>query len=396
MNQHLYFDHAAAAPVLPEVLEAMLPYFRQSFGNPSSLHDWGDEPREALEIARQQVAALIGVTRSEEVIFTSSGTEANNFALKGLALANQAKGKHIVVSAIEHFSVLYAVRTLEKLGFTSTIVPVDRQGLVDPEEVAKAIRPDTTVVSVMLANMEVGTIQPVKEIVRAAKARGAVVHTDAVAAAGVIPVNVTDLEVDALTLASNPLYGPRGAAALWIKRGTRIIPLLDGGIQEGGRRAGSEDVPAIVGFGLAAALAGEHLADRAAALTTVRDALIAGLPAAIPHTIVTGSRTHRLPNIASFCIEFIEGEGMLMLLSAKGVSASSGSACTSRALKGSHVLTAMGYPPEISSGSLLFSAGIGNSKAEVDSVIEYLPPIVERLRQMSPLYDKYMKTKRGG
>jgi cysteine desulfurase len=223
-----------------------------------------------------------------------------------------------------------------------------------------------------------------------------VVHTDAVATAGTIPLDVRDLGVDALTLASNPLNGPRGAGALWIKRGTRIIPLIDGGIQEGGRRAGSEDVPAIVGFGKAAETAAQRMPERIARATEIRDALLGQLPAAIPYTIVTGHRTHRLPNIASFCIEFIEGEGMLMLLSSKGVSASSGSACTSRALKGSHVLTAMGYPPEISSGSLLFSIGEGNTIADVEVVVEYLEPIVTRLRQMSPLYDKHLKSQKGG
>ncbi len=395
MEKRIYFDHAAATPVLPEVLEAMLPYFQEHFGNPSSLHDYGDAPREGIEQARQRVAALIGAPRPDEVLFTSSGTEANNMAIKGLALAQQSRGKHVVVSAIEHFSVLYSVRTLEKWGFTSTIVPVDRYGKVDPQAVAEAIRPDTTVVSIMHANGEVGTIQPLADIARVAKAKGIVVHTDAVATAGIIPVDVTQLGVDALTLAADSFSGPKGAAALWVKRGTRIIPLLDGGIQEGGRRSGTENVPAIVGMGKAAEIARATLAQRAKDYAAIRDALIERLPAAIPHTIVTGHPTDRVPDIASVCVEFIEGEGMLMLLNARGIAVSSGSACTSRALKGSHVLAAMGFPSEIAQGSMLFSIGPGNTMADVDAVIETLPAIVDRLRQMSPLYDKFIKGQKG-
>ncbi len=395
MDRKIYFDHAAATPLLPEVVDAMLPYLWENFGNPSSLHSWGDPPREALEEARDKVAALIGAGRSDEVIFTSSGTEANNMAVKGLAMAQQAKGKHIVASAIEHFSVLYSVRTLEKRGFTSTIVPVDKYGRVDPQAVADAIQPDTILVSIMHANGEVGTIEPLQEIVRVAKEKGIVVHTDAVASAGTIPVDVAALGVDALTLAGDSFYGPKGSAALWVKRGTRIIPLLDGGIQEGGRRSGTENVPAIVGLGVAAEAAQEHMEERVAQTTAIRDALLTRLPAAIPHMITTGDLNQRLPDIASFCVEFIEGEGMLMLLSAKGIAVSSGSACTSRALKGSHVLAAMGFPPEITSGSMLFGVGINNTLADVDAVVDTLAPIVERLRQMSPLYDKYLKSQRG-
>ncbi|MCL5026186.1 MAG: cysteine desulfurase [Chloroflexi bacterium] len=396
MDRHIYFDHAAATPLLPEVVDAMLPYLHEHFGNPSSLHAWGDAPREALAVARAQVAGLVGAARPEEVIFTSCGTEANNMAIKGLAMAQQARGKHIVISAIEHFSVLYSVRTLEKRGFTATLVPVDKYGLVDPQAVADAIQPDTILVSIMHANGEVGTIQPLKEIVQLAKERRVPVHTDAVTTAGTIPVDVMDLGVDALTLAGDSFYGPKGAAALWVKRGTRIIPLLDGGIQEGGRRSGTENVPAIVGMGVAAEIAKAKMPERIAQATAVRDALLNRLPAAIPHTIVTGHPTQRVPDIASFCIEFIEGEGMLMLLSSKGIGVSSGSACTSRALKGSHVLEAMGVPAEIAQGSMLFGIGIDNTLVDVDAVIEALPPIVERLRQMSPLYDKYLKSQKGG
>ena len=391
----VYLDNAATTPILPEVLEAMLPYLKDAYGNPQSLHGWGDEAREAIEDGRGKVAALIGA-QPEEVIFTSSGTEANNFAIKGLALAQQSRGKHIVVSAIEHFSVLHSARTLEKRGFEMTQVPVDRYGMVDPDEVARSLRKDTVLVSIMHANGEVGTIQPIREIARLAKEAGAVFHTDAVATTGTIPVDVKELAVDALSLAGNQYYGPKGVGALWLKKGLRIIPFLDGGVQEGGKRAGTENVPAIVGLGKAAELAKAETESRMHRFSALRDRLIEGLLSRIEHMILTGHPTQRLPGNASFCIEFIEGEAMLLLLSSKGVAASSGSACTSRALKASHVLTAMGIPPEIAQGSLLFSFGLENTKEDVDYVLEVLPPIVDRLRQMSPLYAKFLKGQKGG
>ena len=390
-----YLDNAATTPILPEVLEAMLPYLRDAYGNPQSLHDWGDEAREAAEDARGKVAALIGANAGE-IIFTGSGTEANNFAIKGLAQAQQSKGKHVVISDIEHFSVLHSVRTLEKWGFDITLVPVDGYGLVDPEEVAKSIREDTILVSVMHANGEVGTIQPIAEIAKVVKRTGALFHTDAVAAAGTIPIDVKQLGVDGLSLAANQFYGPKGVGALWLKKGTRIIPFLDGGVQEGGRRAGTEDVPAVVGMGKAAELAQQDMPSRIECICNLRQRLIAGVSSRIEHTILSGHPTQRLPGNASFCIEFIEGEAMLMLLSSKGVAASSGSACTSRALKASHVLTAMGIAPEIAQGSLLFSLGLNNSEQDVDYLLEVLPPVVDRLRQMSPLYAKFVKEQGGG
>ncbi|TET12643.1 MAG: aminotransferase class V-fold PLP-dependent enzyme [Dehalococcoidia bacterium] len=390
-----YLDNAATTTILPQVLEAMLPYLKDHYGNPQSLHLWGDEAREAVDHARGKVAALIGA-QPEEIIFTGSGTEANNFAIKGLALAQQSKGKHAVTSAIEHFSVLHSARTLEKWGFEVTQIPVDKQGLVDPEEVAKSIREDTILVSIMHANGEVGTIQPIAEIAKVMKKTGALFHTDAVATAGTIPVDVKELGVDALSLTPNQFYGPKGVGALWLKKGVRIIPFLDGGVQEGGRRAGTENVPAIVGLGKAAELAKEEMAYRMAHLSALRDRLIGGLLSGIEHAILTGHPTQRLPGIASFCIEFIEGESMLMLLSHQGIAASSGSACTSRALKTSHVLTAIGVPPEIAQGSLLFSLGLNNSEEDVDYLLEVLPPIVDRLRQMSPLYAKFLKGQQGG
>jgi len=393
--REVYLDNVATTPVLPEVLETMLPYFKDAYGNVQSLHNWGDKAREAVEDARIKVADLIG-GEAEEIIFTASGTESNNFAVKGLAMAQQSKGRHIVVSAIEHFSVLHSARTLEKWGFEVTEVPVDKYGLVDPNEVAKSLRKDTILVSVMHANSEVGTIEPIKEIAAVVKKSGAVFHTDAVASAGTIPVDVRELGVDALSLAGNEFYGPKGVGALWLKKGVRIIPFLDGGVQEGGRRAGTENVPAIAGLGKAAELAKAEMAKRARRLSPLRDNLIAGLPQKIEHVIVTGHPTQRLPGHASFCIEFIEGESMLMLLNSKGIAVSSGSACTSRALKASHVLIAMGLPHEIAQGSLLFSFGLDNTEDDVDYVLETMPPIVERLRQMSPLYAKFLKDKAKG
>ena len=391
----VYLDNSATTPVLPEVRNAMLPFLTEAFGNPSCLHEWGDIPRDAMEKARGQVAELIGAN-PEEIIFTGSGTESNNFAIKGLAMAQQKKGKHVVVSAIEHFSVLNSAKTLEKWGFEYSTVPVDKYGAVNPDDVRKAIRGDTILVSIMHANGEVGTIEPIKEIAKITKEKDIPFHTDAVAAVGNIPVNVKELGVDTLSLAANMFYGPKGIAALWVKKGTRILPLLDGGIQEGGRRAGTENVAGIAGLGQAAEMARLQMSSRIAQLTQVRDYLIKELPAKISHVVVTGHPQNRLPGHASFCIEFIEGESMLMLLNAKGVGVTSGSACTSRALQASHVLLAMGLPHEIAQGSLLFGLGIDNTKEDVDYVLEVLPPIVERLRQMSPLYSKFIKQNKGG
>lgn len=387
----VYLDNAATTPLLPEVREAMLPYLGEHFGNPSCLHTWGDAAREALETAREQVARLIGGS-PEEVIFTGSGTESNNFAIKGLAFAQQSKGKHLVISAVEHFSVLHSAKTLEKMGFELSLVPVDKHGVVDPEAVRKKMRKDTILVSVMHANGEVGTIEPVQEIARIAREHNAVFHTDAVATAGTIPVNVKEMGVDALSLAGNQFYGPKGVGALWVRKGVRIMPLLDGGVQEGGRRAGTENVPAIVGLGKAAELAQADMTARMEHLSQLRDRLLTELPSRIDHVIVTGHPQNRLPGNASFCVEFIEGEAMLMLLNSKGVAVTSGSACTSRALKASHVLIAIGLSHEIAQGSLLFSFGLDNTGEDVDYVLDALPPVVDRLRQMSPLYAKFIKS----
>jgi len=302
----------------------------------------------------------------------------------------------VVVSAIEHFSVLHSAKTLEKWGFELSLVPVDKYGVVNPEDIRKSLRKDTVLVSIMHANGEVGAIQPIRDIAKITRENNVVFHTDAVATAGTIPVDVKELGVDALSLAGNQFYGPKGVGILWVRKGIRIMPLLDGGVQEGGRRAGTENIPVIVGLGKAAELAAAHMATRIEQLAQLRDRLLMGLPSRIAHVVVTGHPKNRLPGHASFCIEFIEGEAMLMLLNSKGVAVTSGSACTSRALKASHVLIAMGLSHALAQGSLLFSFGVGNTFEDVDYVLEVLPPIVDRLRQMSPLYSKFTKASKGG
>ena len=388
-----YFDHIAATPVHADVLAALLPFVRETFGNPQSLHSDGQAALMAVDEAREKVAALLG-SKPDEVIFTSSGSESNNFALKGLAQAQQARGKHLVVSAVEHPSVLNAAKSLERQGFRTTVVPVDRFGRVDPADVEKALMPETSLVSVMLANSEVGTIEPVAEIARVCRARKVLIHTDAVAAAGAIPIDVKALDVDALSLAANPFYGPRGAAALYVRKGVRILPLIEGGLQEGGRRAGSEDVPAIVGLGKAAELAGERLEARRAEAVALRDRLLAELPRRVERVVVTGHPTERLPHHASFCVEFIEGEAMLLHLDMQGISVSSGSACTSKSLKASHVLLAMGLDHALAQGSVVFSLIEGTPAEDVDAVLDAFPPIIARLRKMSPLWTKYLQEKK--
>ncbi|MCX7975173.1 MAG: cysteine desulfurase [Candidatus Aminicenantes bacterium] len=391
--KRIYLDHIACTPIRSEVVNAMLPYLQNHFGNAQSLHQEGQIAAQAIEEAREKVAALIGA-QPAEIYFTASGSEANNLAIKGIALARKDKGKHIVVSAIEHQSVLHSVKFLEKLGFEATQVPVDQYGLVEPEEVKKALRSDTILVSVMMANSEVGTIEPIKEIAAFCQERDIPFHTDAVAACGNIPVDVRELGVSSLSLAAHQFYGPKGAAALYLKKGTRILPLIDGGIQEGGRRAGTEDVAAIVGLGKAAEIAQHELTQWAEQLRPLRDYLLKELPSRIPHVLVTGHPERRLPHHASFCIEFIEGEAMLLNLDLKGFAASSGSACTSRALKASHVLLAMGLDHAIAQGSIVFSLVKGITREDIEELLAVFPPIVDRLRKMSPLYTQFMEGKK--
>lgn len=388
----IYMDNNNGTTVVPEVLEAMLPYFTEKCGNPLSLHDLGNEAREAVEEARGRVASLIG-GKPAEIIFTATGSESNNLAIRGLSAGLAAKGKHIIISCIEHFSVLQTAAALEKEGYQITQVPVDKFGLVDPGEVKKAIRKDTILVSIMTANGEVGTLEPLAEISRITREQGVVLHTDAVAAVGNVSINVAELGIDALSLAGNMFFGPKGSAALWFRRGLRLIPQTLGGVQEGGRRAGTENVPAIVGLGKAAQLAQQRMPQRMEKVTALRDRLIKHLPEVIEHIVVTGHPQKRLAGHASFCIEFIEGESMLMLLNQSGIAVSSGSSCSSRALKASHVLTALGLPAEIVQGSIIFGLSELNTAEDIESVIKNFPPVVSRLRGMSPLWAKYLKSK---
>jgi len=388
--KRIYFDHIAATPLHPEAFEAMLPFLKEKYGNAQSLHSLGQEASLAVEDARAAVAALVNADPAE-LVFSASGSEANNLAVKGLALARRDKGKHIVLSAIEHSSVLNAASSLDKLGFKTTLVPVDGTGLVDPAQVEKALTKETVLVSVMLANSEVGTIEPIAEIASICRARAVAIHTDAVAAVGSIPVDVRALNVDALSLAGDQFYGPKGSAALFVKKGTRLQPLVDGGIQEAGRRGGAENVPAIVGMGQAAEVARRLLPERAERLRLLRGRLLDDLPRRAAEVVVTGHRERRLPHQASFCIRFVEGEGMLLHLDMKGIAVSSGSACTSKSLKASHVLLAMGLDHATAQGSIVFSLIEGATAADIDYVLAEFPPIIERLRKMSPLYTEYLK-----
>lgn len=391
--KRIYFDHIAATPVAPEVMQAMMPYLNEHFGNPQSLHSYGRQAYKAVEQAREKVAGMLKA-KPEEIYFTSSGSESNNTAVKGLSLANRKKGNHIILSSIEHQSVLHSGVQLEKMGFKLSRVPCDSSGLIDPGDIEKMITPETILVSVMAANSEVGTIQPIKEIAAVCREKEILFHSDAVAAAGVIPIDVRKINVDALSLAGHQFYGPKGTAALFIRKGTRMIPLIDGGIQESGRRAGTENVAGIVGLGKAAELAQQKMKEREKNIIPLRDRLIQNLTKRVDHVILTGHPEKRLPNHASFCVRFIEGEAMLLNLDMKGIAASSGSACTSRALKASHVLLAMGLEHSVAQGSLVFSLIEDNTREDVDYLIEVFPPIIERLRGMSPLYSEYLEEKK--
>ncbi len=394
-NKKIYFDHITTTPIRKEVLDAMFPFLKEEFGNPQSLHSLADRPREAIEEARKKAAHFINASPTE-IIFTSSGTEANNFALKGVAEARGAQGKHIITSAIEHFSVLHPLRKLEKQGFEVTYLPVDKYGLVDPVDLKKSLRKDTILVSIMLANNEIGTIEPIEDLVKIAKENSeAYFHTDAVAAAGRIPIDVQRLGVDFLSLSAHLFYGPKGVGALYIRSGARILPLIEGGIQEGGKRAGIENVAGIVGAGKAAELAQEEIEEQAIKLKKLTSKLKEDLSARIDHLYFTGHPENRLPGHLSLCVEFIEGEAMLMLLDSQGIAATSGSTCTSKALKASHVLQALGIPPEIIQGSVVFSLGRSSQEEEITYLTQVFPPIVKRLRELSPLYTKFLNERMG-
>lgn len=388
-------DHVAASPLLPEVLDAMMPFLTENYGNPSSMHSVGEAVSDAIEEARAKVAALINA-QEDEIIFTSGGTEANNWALKGAVLANRSRGNHLITSSIEHFSIMHAIKALEKQGIEVTRLPVDNYGVVDPQDVEKAITPQTVLISIMHANNEVGSIQPIEEIGKIAREHNAPFHTDAVATAGVIPVDVQSLNVDFLSMTANPFYGPFGVGALYVRKKAKIAPLLDGGIQEHGLRAGTENVPGIIGMGKAAEIAPVDMDARIAHLVPIRDRLLKELPEAIEEVAVVGHPTQRLPGNVSILVRYVEGEAMLLFLDMDGVLIASGSACISRSLKVSHVMLAMGIDAGTAQGSLLFTLGRDNTDQDVDDVVKILPPIVQRLRDMSPLYKRSSKQKAMG
>ncbi|TAN45831.1 MAG: cysteine desulfurase [Nitrospirae bacterium] len=377
-----YFDHVATNPLDPAVLDAMMPYFKESFGNPLSIYDIGSQAREAIEGAREEVAKLVNA-RTSAIVFTSSGAEANNFAVRGIALAKQNQGKHVIVSKVEHHSILNSARFLEKSGFVVTYLPVDKHGMVDPEVLRKSITKETVLVSITMASSEIGSIEPMKEIVKVAKESGVAVHADGVAAVGNIPVDVKELDLDLMSMAAHQFYGPKGAGALYVKEGTRIVPLIYGGIQEGGRRAGTENVPAIVGMGKAAGLTRNELPSRMEHVKKLRDRIIKGI-ADMPNVYLTGHPEQRLPHHASYVVEFIEGEAMMLMLSVKGIYAASGSACSSKALKSSPVLLSLGVPTALAQGSIVFTLGKGNSDEDVDYFLQEFPQVVKKLRDMSP------------
>jgi len=383
-------DHAAGMPVDLRVFEVMKPYFAENYGNPSSSHSFGASARNALMESREKVARLIGAEKPEEVIFTSGGTESNNLAIKGVAHRNKEKGNRIITTAIEHMSVMNICKDLQKQGFEITHTPVDKQGLVDPKRVKDAITEKTILISVMYANGEVGTIQPIREIGKIAHENQIYFHVDAVAAAGKVPINVEEENIDLLSISSNDMYGPKGIGALYIRKGTRIQPVTQGGGQERGMRSGTENIPGIVGMGKAAEIAQEEMKAEGRRLSQLRDKLIKGVLDTIERSYLNGHPTKRLPNNANLRFSYIEGESLILSLDMLGIQVSSGSACTSKTLEPSHVLIAIGLAHEEAHGSLVFTMGKQNSEEDVDYVLEVLPGVVKKLRAMSPLTPKEM------
>ncbi|NLW58835.1 MAG: cysteine desulfurase NifS [Firmicutes bacterium] len=386
----IYLDHAATTPVKPEVLAAMLPYFTEHYGNPSSVYKIAQRNRKAIDDARAVVAEHLGA-QPNEIFFTSGGTEADNWAIKGIAEAFKEKGNHIITTNIEHHAVLHPCQYLEKHGYEVTYLEVDPDGLVTAEQVEAAIRPETILITIMYANNEIGTIMPIAEIGAVAKKHGIVFHTDAVQAIGHLPIDVRAQNIDLLSLSGHKFYGPKGTGALYIRRGLQLPPLLHGGGQERNRRAGTENVPGIVGLAKAMALAYEDLEAKNAKIKALRDYLIDGIMTQIPYCRLNGHREQRLPNNVNISFEFIEGESLLLLLDMAGIAASSGSACTSGSLDPSHVLLALGLPHEQAHGSIRFTLGEDNTREEMDQVLEKLPSFVERLRSMSPLYEDFVR-----
>ena len=390
MKKLIYLDNAATTKTSEEVVAAMLPYFTEYYGNPSSVYEFASESKKAVSNARRTIAETLGA-QENEIYFTAGGSEADNWALKATAEAYQSKGKHIITTKIEHHAILHTAEYLEKRGFEITYIGVDENGVVKVDELEKAIRPDTILISVMFANNEIGTIQPIKEIGEIAKKHGVLFHTDAVQAYGQLPINVDELHIDMLSSSGHKLNGPKGIGFLYIRKGVKIRSFVHGGAQERKRRAGTENVPGIVGYGKAAEIAAKTMKERTAKEIELRDHLIDRVLAEVPYTRLNGHRTNRLPNNANFSFQFVEGESLLILLDNNGICASSGSACTSGSLDPSHVLLAIGLPHEIAHGSLRLTLSEKNTMEEIDYTVDELKKIIERLRGMSPLYEDFVK-----
>lgn len=392
MDKFLYLDNAATTKTAPEVLEAMLPYFTEKFGNPSSVYTFAAGNKEVVDVQRDRIAATLGA-KSNEIYFTAGGSEADNWALKAMADAYRDKGNHIITTKIEHHAILHTAQYLEKNGYEVTYLDVDEDGKVRLEDLKKTIRPETILISVMFANNEIGTIEPIKEIGQIAHEHGILFHTDAVQAYGQLPINVDECHIDMLSASGHKLNGPKGIGFLYIRKGVKIRSFIHGGAQERKRRAGTENVPGIVGIGTAAKRAADTREERTASEVEVRDYLIDRVLKEIPYSRLNGHRTDRLPNNANFSFQFIEGESLLIMLDGKGICASSGSACTSGSLDPSHVLLAIGLPHEIAHGSLRLTINEEITKEDIDYVVENLKAIIERLRNMSPLYEDFIKNK---
>ncbi len=393
MTSLIYMDNAATTRLTDAAFEAMRPYLTDLYANAAGTYGFAGECAAAVERARAQIAAVIGA-KSAEIFFTSGGTESDNWAIKGVAEATEGKGKHIVVSAIEHHAVLHTADALRRRGYDVTVIGVDADGLVDPAAVEAALRPDTVLVSVMAANNEIGTVEPLAEIGAACHRHGVLFHTDAVQAFGHIPLDVDAMNIDLLSLSGHKFGGPKGVGALYVRRGVRLLPFMDGGAQENRRRAGTTNVAGIVGMGVAAQNAAATLAETAERVAAVRDHLIERIEREIPHAKLNGHRTRRLPGNVNFCFRFVEGESMLMLLDNDGICASSGSACTSGSLDPSHVLLAIGLPHEIAHGSLRLTLSAENTMEDADRVVESLKVIIPRLRSMSPLYEDFVRSQK--
>ena len=390
MKKLIYLDNAATTKTSEEVVAAMLPYFTEYYGNPSSVYEFASESKKAVSNARRTIAETLGA-QENEIYFTAGGSEADNWALKATAEAYQSKGKHIITTKIEHHAILHTAEYLEKRGFEITYIGVDENGVVKVDELEKAIRPDTILISVMFANNEIGTIQPIKEIGEIAKKHGVLFHTDAVQAYGQLPINVDELHIDMLSSSGHKLNGPKGIGFLYIRKGVKIRSFVHGGAQERKRRAGTENVPGIVGYGKAAEIAAKTMKERTAKEIELRDHLIDRVLAEVPYTRLNGHRTNRLPNNANFSFQFVEGDSLLILLDNNGICASSGSACTSGSLDPSHVLLAIGLPHEIAHGSLRLTLSAETTMEDIDFVVDCIKQIIERLRSMSPLYEDFVK-----